>query len=82
MDSGKMQEKIYESGKMPNRTYEAIRRQLKLDFIASAYRKAIIETIKPASDALTLEEVDKLVLERFRIAFQSTKDYGALLVII
>jgi hypothetical protein len=29
-----------------------------------------------------LKEVDKLVLERFRIAFQAKKDYGALLVII
>ena len=36
-------------------------------------------TIEPSADALSMEEVDKLVLERFRIIFQAVKDYGSLL---
>jgi len=41
-------QKIYESGKLPNRTYEAVRKQLNLDFLVAAGRRAIVETIEPA----------------------------------
>jgi hypothetical protein len=61
-----------------------------------ARQKAFVETIEPASDALSMEEVNKLfstafeqicalkevnklVLERFRMVFQAAKDYGPLL---
>jgi len=93
---GKNAQEIYESGKLPNRTYEAIRKQLNLDSLVATNRTAIVATIEPASDALSMEkvvklfstafeqvcalqQVDKLVLERFRIIFQAAKDYGPLL---
>jgi hypothetical protein len=89
-------QEIYESGKLPDKTYEAIRKQLYGCTIVATNRTAIVETIEPASDALsmekvvklfstafericTLKEVDKLVLERFRLIFQAAKDYGPLL---
>jgi len=89
-------QQIYESGKLPGRTYEAIRKQVKLGSIVSTNRTAIVETIKPAKNALSMDEVvkrfttafkqicslqetDKLALERFRIIFQAAKDYGPLL---
>jgi hypothetical protein len=36
-------------------------------------------TIERSADALSLEGVDKLVLERFRIIFRAVKDCGSLL---
>jgi hypothetical protein len=93
---GKNAQEIYESGKLSDRTYEAIRKQFNLDTLVATNRTAIVATIEPASDALSMEkvvkffstafeqvcalkEVDKLVLERFRIIFQAAKDYGPLL---
>jgi TRAP-type uncharacterized transport system substrate-binding protein len=93
---GKNAQEIYESKKLPNRTYEAIRKQLNLGFLVATNRTAIVATIEPASDTLSMEkvlklfstafeqacalqQVDKLVLERFRIIFQAAKDYGPLL---
>jgi len=58
-------QEIYESGKLPNRTYEAIRKQLNLDFLVASHRRAIVETIEQASDALSMEEVVKLFSTAF-----------------
>jgi hypothetical protein len=88
-------QQIYDSGKLPGRTYRSIVRQISGSIV---YTKptAIVRTIEPAKDALpmekvvklfstafkqicSLQEVDKLALERFRIIFQAAKDYGPLL---
>ena len=47
-EQGLSAQEIYESGKLPNRTYEAIRKQLNLDFSVATNRTAIVETIEPA----------------------------------
>jgi len=41
-------QEIYESGKLPDRMYEAIRKQLNLDFLVADGRRAIVATIEPA----------------------------------
>jgi hypothetical protein len=53
-EQGKNAQEIYESGKLPGRTYEAIRKQFNLDFLVASHRRAIVETIEQASDALSL----------------------------
>jgi hypothetical protein len=57
---------IYESGKLPDRTYEAIRKQLNLGSIVATKQTAIVETIEPAKDALSMEEVVKLFSTAFK----------------
>jgi len=93
--AGSSAQQIYDSGKLPGRTYRSIVRQISGSIV---YTKptAIVRTIEPAKDALpmekvvklfstafkqicSLQEVDKLALERFRIIFQAAKDYGPLL---
>jgi hypothetical protein len=88
-------QQIYDSGKLPGRTYRSIVRQISGSIV---YTKptAIVRTIEPAKNALSMDEVvkrfttafkqicnskeaDKLALERFRIIFQAAKDYGPLL---
>jgi len=60
-------QQIFESGKLPNRSYEAIRKQLKnLRSIVETKRTAIVETILPAKDALSMDDVVK----RFTTAFK------------
>jgi len=60
-------QQVFESGKFPNRSYEAIRKQLKnLRSIVETKRSAIVETILPAKDALSMDEVVK----RFTTAFK------------
>jgi hypothetical protein len=41
-------QEIYESGKLPDRTCEVIRKQLNLDFLVATNRTAIVATIEPA----------------------------------
>ena len=86
---------IYDSGKLPGRTYQAIVKQLYGCTLVNTIPSSIVNTIEP-SDALSmdevvklfstgfkqiceLQEVDKLTLERFRIIFNAAKDYGPLL---
>ena len=94
---GMSPQEIYDSGKLPGRTFQAILKQLNtFDSIVKTKTTAIVKTILPAKDALSmddvvkrftsafkqiceLQEVDKLMLERFRIIFQAAKDYGPLL---
>lgn len=88
---------MFESGKFQERTVGAIRMQiLRLGSNVATKHTAIVTTIKPAPDAISMEEVvklfstafkqicevqqvDKLTLERFRITFQTVKDYSTLL---
>jgi hypothetical protein len=88
-------EAIFQSGKFPSRTLNAIRMQIKRLAIVQQKKKTIVEQIRPV-DILTLEEVlkrfsnafqqicksqepSKLELERYRIIFAAAKNYGPLL---
>jgi hypothetical protein len=47
-------QEIYESGKLPNRTYEAIRKQLERRRLVVSRQKTFVETIEPSEDALSM----------------------------
>ncbi len=47
-------QEIYESGKLPNRTCEAIRKQLNLDFLVATIRRGMVETIEPVWNRILL----------------------------
>jgi hypothetical protein len=66
VEQGLSAQEIYESGKLPDRTYEAIRKQLNLGSIVATKQTAIVETIEPAPDALSMEEVVKLFSTAFK----------------
>ena len=51
---------IYASGKLPGRTYEAIRKQVNIEALIIAKTTASVESVEPAADALTMEKVVKL----------------------
>jgi len=58
---------IFDSGKFPSRTVEGIRRQIeRLGSNVKTMRKAIVKTIEPAKDTLSLDDVVK----RFTTAFK------------
>lgn len=59
-------QQIYESGRLPERTVDAIRKQLKLCSIVQTKSTAIVQTIEPAEDALSMDEIVK----RFSTAFR------------
>jgi len=59
-------QRIYDSGKLPGRTVSAIMKQLQRCSIVQTKPTAIVETIKPAKDALSMDEVVK----RFTTAFK------------
>ncbi|MCL6579826.1 MAG: hypothetical protein K6T73_10710 [Candidatus Bathyarchaeota archaeon] len=65
-EQGLSAQEIYESGKLPDRTYEAIRKQLNLGSIVATKQTAIVETIEPAKDALSMEQVVKLFSTAFK----------------
>ncbi len=60
VEQGLGAQQIHETGKLPGRTYEAIRKQLNMEALAAAKGSTTVETIEPAPDALTLEKVVKL----------------------
>ncbi len=60
VEQGLGAQQIHEAGKLPGRTYEAIRKQLNMEALAAAKGSTTVETIEPAPDALTLEKVVKL----------------------
>jgi hypothetical protein len=57
---------IFESEKLPDRTYEVIKEPLNLSVIVATKQTAIVETIKPVPDALSMEEVAKLFSTAFK----------------
>jgi hypothetical protein len=59
-------QQIYESGRLPERTVDAIRKQLKLCSIVQTKHTAIVQTIEPAADAISMEEVVKLFSTAFK----------------
>ena len=59
VEQGLGAQQIYESGKLAGRTYEAIRRQVNLEALASAKGNSNVDTIEPASDAMKMEKVVK-----------------------
>ncbi len=60
VEQGLGAQQIHATGKLPGRTYEAIRKQLNIEALTAAKGSTTVETIEPASDALTLEKVVKL----------------------
>ena len=62
---GKNAQEIYESGKLSDRTYEAVGKQFNLGTLVATNRTAIVATIEPASDALSMEKVVKLFSAAF-----------------
>ena len=52
--AGLSAQQIYDSGRFPERTVEAINKQLERCKFAVARQKAFVETIEQASDALSL----------------------------
>ena len=65
-EQGLSPQEIYETGKLPDRTVDAIRKQLKLSSIVQTKNTAIVQTIEPAPDALSMEEVVKLFSTAFK----------------
>ena len=65
-EQGLSPQEIYETGKLPDRTVDAIRKQLKLSAIVQTKHTAIVQTIEPAPDALSMEEVVKLFSTAFK----------------
>ena len=65
VEQGLGAQQIYESGKLAGRTYEAIRRQVNLEALASAKGNSNVDTIEPASDAMKMEKVVKLFSTAF-----------------
>jgi hypothetical protein len=59
-------QQIYESGRLPERTVDAIRKQLKLCSIVQTKHTAIVQTIEPAPDTLSMEHVVKLFSTAFK----------------
>jgi hypothetical protein len=65
--SGLTLQQIYDSGKLPGRTFQAIlKRQLHDYPIGSNSSSAIVSTVEPSKDTLKMEEVVK----RFSTAFE------------
>ena len=58
-------QQIYESGRFPERTVDAIRKQLKLCSIVQTKHTAIVQTIEPAENAMPMERVVKLFTRAF-----------------
>lgn len=60
IEQGLGAQQIYASGKLPGRTYEAIRKQVNLEALIAAKTAVKVEVIEPAADVLTMEQVVKL----------------------
>jgi len=94
-DGGLNPQQIYESGKLPGRTLYSIVKQFYGSIVITkpGAKVVTIEPAQDAlamdkvvklfsttfEQICSMEEVDKLALERFRIIFQAAKDYGPLL---
>ena len=53
-------QQISQSGKLPGRTYEAIRKQLNLEILTAAKAASNVEPVEPATDTIKLEQIIKL----------------------
>ncbi len=60
IEQGLGTQQIYASGKLPGRTYEAIRKQVNIEALIIAKTTATVEAVEPAADALTIEKIVKL----------------------
>ncbi len=60
IEQGLGAQQIYASGKLPGRTYEAIRKQVNIEALIAAKTRTPVEAVEPAADALTMEKVVKL----------------------
>jgi hypothetical protein len=64
LDRGLNPQQIFDSGKLPGRTLRAIGKQAYCSIVRT-FPTAIVHTIEPASDALSVEEVVKLFSTAF-----------------
>jgi hypothetical protein len=65
-EEGKSPQEIYDSGNLPGRTFQAIVKQLNtFGSLVKTNRTVIVNTIEPASDVLSMDEIVK----RFSTAF-------------
>jgi hypothetical protein len=93
--SGMGPQQIYDSGRLPGRTFRSIVKQL-YGVAGGSGPSVEVVAIEPALEALSMDkmvklyttafehisamkEADRLSLERLRIIFQAAKDYGPLL---
>jgi hypothetical protein len=65
VEQGLDAQQIYASGKLAGRTYEAIRKQVNLETLASAKGGSPVDSIEPAPDAMKMEKVVKLFSTAF-----------------
>jgi hypothetical protein len=65
VEQGLDAQQIHETGKLPGRTYEAIRKQLNMEALAAAKGSSTVEAVEPAPDALSMEKVVKLFSTAF-----------------
>jgi cell fate (sporulation/competence/biofilm development) regulator YmcA (YheA/YmcA/DUF963 family) len=64
---GMSPQEIYDSGKLPGRTFQAIVKQLNtFSSLVKTNRTVIVKTIEPAADALSMDEVVKLFSTAFK----------------
>jgi len=64
-EEGSNPQQIYDSGRLPERTYEAINKQLERRRLVVSRQKTFVETIEPSVDALSMEKVVKLFSTAF-----------------
>ena len=60
IEQGLGAQEIYASGKLPDRSYEAIRKQVKFQALIAAKTSTAVEPVEPAADALAMEKIVKL----------------------
>jgi hypothetical protein len=58
-------QETYDSGKFPGRTVEAINKQMQHCSIVATKQETIVETIKPAKNAMHMERAVKLFTTAF-----------------
>ncbi len=60
IEQGLGAQEVYASGKLPSRSYEAIRKQIKFQALLAAKTTSAVEPVEPAADALTIDRIVKL----------------------
>jgi hypothetical protein len=58
-------QRIYDSGKFPERTYNAIKKQMLVLRLVATRQKSIVATIQPSQKTLSMEEVVRLSSRAF-----------------
>ena len=59
-------QQIYDSGKFPERTYNAIKKQMLVLRLVATRQKSIVATIQPSQKTLSMEEVVRLFSRAFK----------------